>query len=318
MFARSRSVTLLALLMCSINTSCGDYEATEEVVDTSIEAADVADDATIEEVDVANAPGTSPSSGDLVVLTYNVAGLPEGLSSGTPEVHMPMISPLLVTYELALVQEDFWYHDVLIAAVDHPHQSIPWSDEPDYFDMGDGLNRFSRTPFQGHTRTPWPGCSGHLDCSSDCLATKGSSVARHTLAEGVEVDIYNVHMEAGGCPEDYTIREASIQQLLDQMANVSEGVAVVMAGDWNLHPDDPQELPQLNRLIEEGGLTDACWFLDCGDERIDRVFYRSGPGVTLEATQWEIPEEFIDPVGHPMSDHAPVAVTLRWSLTEDE
>jgi hypothetical protein len=307
MFIRSLRVTLLALLMCRFTAACAGNEEPEEVIDVSIGEADVAD-----------ATPVSPTSGDLVVLTYNVAGLPEGLSSGTPEVHMPMISPLLGTYDLALVQEDFWYHEDLVSAVDHPHQSVPWSDEPDYLDMGDGLNRFSRSPFQGHTRTPWPGCSGTLDCSSDCLATKGSSVARHTLAEGVEVDVYNLHMEAGGCPEDYAIREASIQQLLGQMADLSEDVAVVMAGDWNLHPDDPQDLPQLHRLVEEGGLTDACWFLDCGDERIDRVFFRSGPGVTLEATQWKVPAEFIDPVGQPMSDHAPVSVTLHWSLMEGQ
>lgn len=262
--------------------------------------------------EVSQPPATE---GELVVLTYNVAGLPQDLSSGDPELHIPMISPLLSPYDLVLVQEDFWYHNQLVAEVDHPHQSVPFSEEPDYLNMGDGLNRFSHHPFDGHSRTPWPGCSGSLDCSSDCLATKGSSVARHTLAPGVEVDVYNLHMEAGGCPEDYEIRAASIQQLLDQMAERSEGFPVIMAGDWNLHPHDAQDLPQLHRLVEDGGLTDACWALECGDERIDRIFFRSSADVTMEAILWEVPPEFVDESGQPMSDHEPVSATLRWTLS---
>ena len=46
-------------------------------------------------------------SGSFTALTYNVAGLPEGISGSNPETNMQMISPLLNAYDLVLIQEDF-------------------------------------------------------------------------------------------------------------------------------------------------------------------------------------------------------------------
>ena len=34
--------------------------------------------------------------------------------------------------------------------------------------------------------------------------------------------------------------------------------------------------------------------------------------------RWQVTAEFIDPVGQPMSDHAPVSVTLQLSLVEGQ
>ena len=37
-------------------------------------------------------------------------------------------------------------------------------------------------------------------------------------------------------------------------------------------------------------------------------FFRSGPNLELEALAWEIPANFIDPDGRPLSDHEPIHV----------
>ena len=58
--------------------------------------------------------------GEFLALTYNVAGLPEPLSGSQPSVNIPQISPLLNSYDLVLVQEDFWYHNELKAQINHP------------------------------------------------------------------------------------------------------------------------------------------------------------------------------------------------------
>jgi hypothetical protein len=42
-------------------------------------------------------------SGTFEALTYNVAGLPQGLSSSNPAEFTPQISPLLNSYDLVLV-----------------------------------------------------------------------------------------------------------------------------------------------------------------------------------------------------------------------
>jgi hypothetical protein len=112
-------------------------------------------------VDVAEAADTAPdpvTGGEFLVLTYNVAGLPEGLSSSHPAEYIPQIGPLLDGYDLVVVQEDFWYHAQLVADVTLPYLSEPMVESPTLTSMGDGLNRMSVFPFGGHERIAWAGC----------------------------------------------------------------------------------------------------------------------------------------------------------------
>ncbi len=255
--------------------------------------------------------GPPPAAGELSLLTYNVAGLPQGISSSNPETNIPLIGPRLNAFDIALVQEDFWYQAELRAAARHAHISEEHR-EGARPGMGDGLNRFSAFAFGTIRRIPWSGCNGRFDCASDCLANKGFSVARHTLAPGVEVDVYNLHKEAGGCAEDHEIRAAGVDQLLESLGTTSAGVAVLMAGDFNLHEEDEAERAQLRRLEGEAGLRDACWALGCGHPNIDRVFLRGSDTVELEPTSWAVPPGFDDAAGEPLSDHAPVTVRVRW------
>ncbi|MEZ6183766.1 MAG: hypothetical protein R3F62_02015 [Planctomycetota bacterium] len=90
------------------------------------------------------ATSTVVAQGQLEVLTYNVAGLPQGISGSNPAVNTTQISPKLNAYELVLVQEDFFYDADLRRQARHPNQSNPQpvSSRP----VNDGLNRFSLTP----------------------------------------------------------------------------------------------------------------------------------------------------------------------------
>ncbi len=251
--------------------------------------------------------------GELLVLTYNVAGLPQGFSSSDPENNIPQISPLLNAYEMVLVQEDFWYHPELTAEVTLPHASEPWSDRPTLEDIGDGLNRFGIHPLTDHERVGWYACHGQIDCASDCLATKGWSFARTTLDEGVELDVYNLHMEAGGCPEDLEIRINSAQDLVAAIEARSAGRALVVAGDFNLRATDPEDVEALAIIMDGAGLTDACDAVACGDERIDHVMVRSGDDLELTVLEWQVPPEFVDArTDEPLSDHLPVAARLAY------
>src|SRR4051794_2341820 len=62
-------------------------------------------------------------SGTFTVLTYNVAGLPEGLSSSHPATDTPLISPRLAGYDIVDVQEDFNYHAAPYAGDNHPYRT---------------------------------------------------------------------------------------------------------------------------------------------------------------------------------------------------
>ena len=48
------------------------------------------------------------------MLSYNVAGLPQEISSENPTEHLPLISPLLNEYDVVMTQEDFdWWTPLL-------------------------------------------------------------------------------------------------------------------------------------------------------------------------------------------------------------
>ena len=56
-------------------------------------------------------PEPELQSGSFTMLTYNVAGLPDGLNDDqNPEVNIPQMAPHLNPYDLVVVQEDFSYH----------------------------------------------------------------------------------------------------------------------------------------------------------------------------------------------------------------
>lgn len=106
-----------------------------------------------------------PNEGEISVLTYNVAGLPQGINSDQfPLKHTHLISPLLNNYDVVNVQEDFAYHDSLYKYITLPYKSDFVANQV----FGDGLNTVSKIPILDFTRTKWNKCNG-----TDCLTPKG-------------------------------------------------------------------------------------------------------------------------------------------------
>lgn len=264
----------------------------------------------------ATVPSAQPlPQGTIEVLTYNVAGLPEPLSSSLPATYTRQISPLLNPYDLVLVQEDFWYHQDLASSVTHIYRSIP---QPGPISGGsrlvnDGLNHFAHVTIGPVDRAAWQTCHGLWNAAFDCLGSKGFTHAVLTLAPGVEVDVYNLHMDAGGSYGDIFARQQQVVQLRDRVLAISHGRAVIMAGDFNLHGFDPDDEPLLQQLLTSLGLSDTCRTLQCNDERIDRVLFRSSAMVELRPLAWRIATEFVDPQGNDLSDHPAIHATLGWS-----
>ena len=252
-------------------------------------------------------------SGTIRALTYNVAGLPEGISGSSPETNMQRISPLLNHYDLVLVQEDFSYHHDLISQLAHPHQSPSMDPSDSESIMTDGLNRFSQSPFEAFSRQKWVACYGGISGNaSDCLADKGFSFAIHELGEEVLVHVYNFHAEAGGAPEDNQAREEGYDQLIEYISTHSENAAIIVGADTNLHGFDDADEPVLLKFMEKTGLADVCRTLDCGDEQIDRFFFRSNTNVIITPIRWEVATEFVTDNGSALSDHPAIHVTFDW------
>lgn len=247
-------------------------------------------------------------TGSFTALTYNVAGLPQGLSSSDPERFIPQISPKLNDYDLVLVQEDFSYNDLLTADITLPYLSEPKTPEEEL--VNDGLNRFSTLPFTPVERTRWVACFGELQNASDCLAEKGFSVATHTLAESVELMVVNLHAEAGGGDEDREASADGFAQLAQRLA--ADDRALLVGGDTNLKPlEREQDARTMDAFLQATGLTEVEQ-RDPNKDHIDRWFIRSGPGVSLSASDWAIDTDMVSPDGDDLSDHPAIQVRIAW------
>jgi len=261
----------------------------------------------------ATAAARNDKKGTFELLTYNVAGLPEGLSSSNPLANLPLIGKLLNKYDIALVQEDFAYPLELRQNFRHAHAS-PAFVRGNRLDFGDGLSQFARFPFSAFRRVPWLSCHGVFDAFFDCLTPKGFTVARQSLAEGVFVHLYNLHMDAGWSVGDRAARRKQVAQLVAAIRRESAGHALIVGGDTNILQKDAGLLEQ---LLTEAQLKDACAEARCSEPgRIDRVLYRSSPELQLRPKQWRIAREFVDGGGQPLSDHLPVAVAFDWQQPE--
>jgi len=251
-------------------------------------------------------------AGSFSVLTYNVAGLPDLISQSHPAKFNALISPLLNDFDLVLVQEDFYYHDDLASSASHPHVSPPGTGGI----LGDGLARFSTFPFTNVVHVPWEQCHGRLGYANDCLTPKGFSFATHQPAPGVYIDVYNLHMDAGGNINDQTTRAAQMRQLINTIKTTSRGKAVIAAGDWNLSGKRKNDLDTLEMLLTELDMTDSCRALKCGRERIDRIIFRSSDEIRLKPLEYKVEaQRFTSTKGRQLSDHQAVSVLFSWEYT---
>jgi endonuclease/exonuclease/phosphatase family metal-dependent hydrolase len=273
----------------------------------------------------ATTPAAAATSGTFNVLTYNVAGLPEGLSSGNPETNTPLISPRLAAYDIVNVQEDFNYHAALYAGDNHPYRTATSGGVP----FGDGLNTLSDYAFEDFERVKWNDCTG-----TNCLTPKGFSLARVRLADGVFVDLYNVHTNADATDDALAARRANIEQLSDFIQANSSGNAVIVMGDTNTRYTRSGD--NIRTLADENGLTDAWVRLAKGGVRptqgadallcpttappndcevVDKVLYRGSKLLTLDATRYNNEwASFLDSAGGNLSDHFPHAVDFSYTL----
>lgn len=260
--------------------------------------------------------GAALSEGSFSALTYNVHGLPAEITGDDTPGRMVQIAPLLNDYDLLGVQEDFLSdnHEALLAEVDYPVQTW-FSDILDSRVYPSGLSMLSRFEQVDYWTEHYVECNGIVDGSSDCLASKGFQVMRVALSEDVVLDVYNSHLEAGGGEEDNAARESQVEQLITAMNSYSAESAVLFLGDTNLSGYDSDDVPVMDRWLEETGLEDACDMIGCDEPgRIDRALVRSSENLQLEVAAWSVEPQFFDAEGTPLSDHDAIAVEIDWSV----
>jgi endonuclease/exonuclease/phosphatase family metal-dependent hydrolase len=270
------------------------------------------------------------ASGTFTTLTYNVAGLPQGISSAPSDRQSAteLMSCYVKDFDIVNVQEDFNYHAALYDTCDdHPYRT-PTSGGAA---LGSGLNTLSRFPTMDFERVRWNACNG-----VDCLTPKGFTLARVRLSAGVYVDVYNLHAQAQTSDADLSARRDNVRQLVDFIESHSAGRAVIVMGDTNTRytraGDNIWELLRRGSsdawvdLLRGGAVpVSGAADLTCGEpaytspscEIVDKVFYRDNGYVGLKALTYVIRTDAQNGAGQELSDHRPVEVTWSWSTPSD-
>jgi endonuclease/exonuclease/phosphatase family metal-dependent hydrolase len=296
-------------------TSCSKQQA--QLTDTEKESSVIAH---------SGARQITATGGSFTVLTYNVAGLPEIISSATTprEASTKEIGRLINAYDIVHVQEDFNYHAYLYDYGNvHPHRSSTSGGVP----FGDGLNSLSYFPFTDFTRVTW-----RTRINENALTPKGFTYCRVRITDGVYVDVYNLHTNAESDAASIAARADNLQQLSDFIVVNSDGNAVLVFGDTNGRYTRDSAL---NLLLNRHGLIDpwitlvrhgsfpalgspaiACEFANITDscEIVDKIYYRGSKYIQFSASDYHVLHNFVNAQGQQLSDHLPLTVNMSYVL----
>jgi len=283
---------------------------------------------------------------DLRVLSFNVKGLGGRLGGGNQDKRNQRIAALLPRYDVVLLQEDFEYHKKLVPrgvfdVVERgngPRRDfnttlaglltapLRWVRALRFnAPYGSGLTILARdlAAVEGEvTREMLPGCRGWYWDAADCWASKGFLRVRLQLPNGAEVDVYDLHLDAGHGAANRAVRQQQLRRLAHRMQELSGDRAIIVGGDFNSAYGDPDnysppvapasgpEWAQLrDELVVPVGLVDTGAHppdLDTRDQ-LDYLFYRSGRTVRIAPAA---------PAGEDLclrglSDHLAIQATLR-------
>lgn len=251
-------------------------------------------------------PHASPSlqesdAHEMSVLSFNIHGLPPLLTMDRSELRMDRMLPLLHRFDIAALQENFIYTDIL---KDSCFETIYGNASrfgffalpliPFCGDCGSGLSTYikkGRGAVVEHVATPYVApCSGWLNKRNDCFVSKGFLKTTVLLGDGERIIVYNTHLDAGRDPTDVAARSRQIEILQANIAAESPVLPVIVAGDFN------QKISTLEPFVQSLGLREAVSNLD--GQHIDYIFYRSGDTLRIIPHEGGYASEF-----DTLSDH---------------
>jgi hypothetical protein len=260
------------------------------------------------------AAASDANSITLRTLSYNVHGIHRVIAQDSPKQRLPRIGALVAAhYDLALLQEDFEYSDRLEGELTgRPYtyfrgngssveagfsqrlaQVVFWLPAKLFFrtpmPQGAGLTTIVY-PRDGLTAEPlvreaYQVCEGILRGKADCLAAKGFLGVRLSAPSGIEVDVYNTHLDSRGNLPNREIRRRQLAQLTSAIRRHSGTRAVIVAGDFNTRNQRPNDRPVLEEFRAALGLDDSGARRDARMSRgndIDYILYRSGSSARIE------------------------------------
>ncbi|EGZ06957.1 hypothetical protein PHYSODRAFT_249965 [Phytophthora sojae] len=283
---------------------------------------------------------TAPAN-TFTALSYNIGGLAGLVSTNDRVGPVKEIGKRIADWDIVNVQEDLYLHAFLYDADTHAYRSE--SDggvtyRRNGVDGGSGLNTLSRLPFSNTStfgRTKWVECS-NFD-GRDCDISKGFSLVEIQIADGVSLDVYNLHADTVFTAEDEKARAANLAQLGDFIAANSASNAVLVMGDTNTKYTSAGDT--IREFLDGQKLTDA-WVQtirkgkapekgspelkcdlaavtnDC--EVSNRILFRGNNYINLAVDTWNNEHKaFLAADGKTLSNNVPVSSKFSWTLNPD-
>ena len=284
---------------------------------------------------------SAANSGNFNVMTYNIDGFPEAIGGNSSE-DANSISAILESLALDIVvfQEDFTKHDELISnftTTTYPYRTAHWKGTATTF--GDGLATASKFPFNywDYNKVQWDQCGGTLweqilgtSSHPDCMTEKGFSVVTLDIDEGLQIDLYNLHQDAGSDSKSLAAKQTNMVQLAEYINTHSAGKVVIVAGDFNMKLGALTTAIELTHLsiwidfLNSTGLSVMCMEVydnwnDCetaGFDKPDHILFKGNNEYALYALTIEHAVEFgeinkID-TENGLSDHYPLKGAFYW------
>jgi len=278
----------------------------------------------------------SEAGTEFTVLSYNIHGLFPLAAKDDPRDRMPTIGWLANRYEIVMFQEDFEYHHVLRdqmpGAIGIRGNGMGWDPRrvlakllispisiflphfsPPY---GAGISIFVRESLaltDDVDREPFDFCHGWFGANGDCWARKGYQRVGIRTADGLEIDLYNTHLEAGPTERSIRTRRQQLEALAQAIETRPKTRAVIVGGDFNSafnRVGDRENIVAFRRRLElqDSGAGPE---LPYWRER-DYILHRDGTDAALRVEQAGEAQEFVER-DRALSDHP--ALYARFRIT---
>jgi len=210
---------------------------------------------------------------DLRMVSFNVWGLP-GWMNGAPADRYARIAQQLEQLhpDLVLLQE-VWTKKAMGSSPAGREWSTAWSLGQASIFQENGLLTASRHSILGGQFYPFRAAA-----LPDSLVKKGALKVTIELAGGFRLNVWNVHLQAGG--KD-AIRSRQIAELVRWVQAAKDGqIADVVAGDFNCTPQSPQ----YQTLLQQIGPSVQAISGELPFTTYDGLSTRLGAGQTLDHT----------------------------------
>ena len=302
------------------------------------------------------------------IATLNVDGLPQKIFVAKVNPDGPggggsvRIGRYLLKrgYDMVFMQEDFNYHEELTVPLEDDYQMDSWTG-----DLGVEGRQIDFLHLQNHrfecdglmgawknditltsaSRTPWKANFGKFSHALDEIVTKGFRRYDLTLPGGLQIVVYNMHMDAGDTADeregkDSLDRDARLKQwnqLRDEILTRLDTRPIIVVGDLNSYYCRDQiksnfvdEIEATGRatvndawveLQNNGTYPDPVEGIVCCEtdgnilesgEVLDKVLYvNPANGTGIHAVSYKLDTKDYQHDGKMLGDHYPVSVTFQ-------